>query len=127
MSYIEFDASLMVGNRLIDQEHEVLISYINLLQKAIENEASGNIIEKVLSGLVEYTKTHFFVEEEMMLAYGYSEYDIHKKAHEGFKKTAVDLLGKFERGEDINLLREKVGLEGIDELPSVGQFLPPLH
>ncbi|MDH5546977.1 MAG: bacteriohemerythrin [Gammaproteobacteria bacterium] len=103
MSYIEFDASLMVGNRLIDQEHEVLISYINLLQRALDNEASASLIEKVLSGLVEYTKTHFFLEEELMQAYGYPNYDAHKNAHEGFKKTANDLLTQFENGVDIDL------------------------
>ncbi len=50
MPYIEFDDSLRVGNRVIDQEHEMLISYINLLQKAVENEASGGIVEKVIDG-----------------------------------------------------------------------------
>lgn len=32
MAYIEFNDSLKLGNKLIDQEHAVLIEYINLLQ-----------------------------------------------------------------------------------------------
>ena len=99
MSLIEFDASLHVGNRLMDQEHEVLISYINLLQKAVEHEASTGIIEKVLDGVVEYTKTHFFLEEELMKAYNYPERESHIKAHEGFRQEAQKLVEQFERGE----------------------------
>lgn len=66
MAYLEFNDSLMVENKLIDQEHAILIEYINLLQKAVENESSVKIVGQVLDGLTEYTKTHFFVEEEMM-------------------------------------------------------------
>lgn len=103
MSYIEFDDTLRVGNRLIDQEHEMLISYINLLQKAIENDASSNMVSHVVRGLVEYTRTHFFVEEEMMKAYDYPDREAHVKAHEGFRTTANTLVRKLEQGEPIDL------------------------
>ena len=103
MPYIEFDDSLRVGNKVIDQEHEMLISYINLLQKAVENEASGGIVEKVVEGLVEYTKTHFFVEEELMKAYGYPEAESHMHAHTKFRQHANDLVAHLERGDDVDL------------------------
>lgn len=103
MSYIEFDDSLRVGNRVIDQEHEMLISYINLLQKAVENEASDGIVEKVVEGLVDYTKTHFFVEEELMKAYEYPEAESHMQAHEKFRQQANDLVASLEKGEAVDL------------------------
>lgn len=103
MSFIEFDDSLRVGNRVIDQEHEMLISYINLLQKAVENEASDGIVEKVVDGLVEYTKTHFFVEEELMKAYVYPDMHDHMHAHEKFRQQANDLVASLEKGESVDL------------------------
>ena len=103
MSYIEFDNTLMVGNRLMDQEHEMLISYINLLQKAVEHEASGNIVNQVVRGLVEYTRTHFFVEEELMKAYEYPDRESHLKAHEGFRAKAASLVRSVDMGEEIDL------------------------
>lgn len=102
MSYIEFDDSLRVGNRLIDQEHEMLISYINLLRKAVDNDATS-MINHVVRGMVEYTRTHFFVEEEMMKAYGYPDQAAHMKAHEGFRLKAAELVKQLERGEPIDL------------------------
>ncbi len=98
MSYLEFNSSLKVENKLIDQEHAVLIEYINLLQKAIENESSAKIIGQVLEGLTEYTKTHFFVEEEMMKAFDYPDVGQHKSAHEGFKGKLTELIAKYENG-----------------------------
>lgn len=98
MSYLEFNSSLQVENKLIDQEHAVLIDYINLLQKAIENESSIKIIGQVLEGLTEYTKTHFFVEEELMKAFEYPDVGQHKAAHEGFKGKLADLIHNYENG-----------------------------
>lgn len=103
MSHIEFDDTLRVGNKLMDQEHEMLISYINLLQKAAENEASDNIVNHVVRGLVEYTRTHFFVEEELMKAFDYPDRESHMKAHEGFRAKANALVRDADRGEEIDL------------------------
>ncbi|MDH5445244.1 MAG: bacteriohemerythrin [Gammaproteobacteria bacterium] len=99
MSFIEFNDSLKVDNKLIDQEHGVLIEYINLLQKAIENETSTRITGQVLEGLTEYTNTHFFVEEEMMKAYDYPDKANHMKAHDGFRNRLATLIEKHENGE----------------------------
>jgi len=103
MSYIEFDDSLRVGNRVIGQEHEMLISYISLLQKAVENEASGGIVERVVDGLVDYTKPHFFVEEELMKAYAYPDIDSHMQAHEKFRMQANTLVESLAKGEEVGL------------------------
>ena len=103
MSHIEFNDSLRVGNKMMDQEHEELISYINLLDKAVENEASGYIINHVAHSLVEYSLTHFFVEEEMMKAYNYPDSAAHLKAHDGFRIKVAELLKSVEMGEEIDI------------------------
>jgi hemerythrin len=41
-------------------------------------------LKMVFAELKYYTKTHFVVEEEMMLAYDYPEYRAHKATHEVF-------------------------------------------
>jgi len=99
MGYLEFNDSLKIENKIIDQEHAVLIEYINLLQKAVENESSVKIVGQVLEGLTEYTKTHFFVEEEMMKAFSYPDSDKHKAAHEGFKDKLAQLIEKYNDGD----------------------------
>ena len=99
MSLLEFNDSLKVQNKIIDQEHAVLIEYINLLQKAVENESSVRIIGQVLEGLTEYTNTHFFVEEEIMEAYEYPDRGNHLKAHDGFRGKLAELIESYENGD----------------------------
>jgi len=97
MAYFEFDDSLKVGNKIIDQEHAVLIEYINLLQKSVENEISDTLLIQVLDGLIDYTKTHFFVEEELMKAMDYPEASVHLSAHESFRNKIDGLKASFEQ------------------------------
>ncbi len=103
MPYIEFNNSLRVGNRLMDQEHEMLVGYINQLQKVVEEDADSNVIKQVIRGLVEYSRTHFFVEEELMRAYGYPDSEFHLRAHEGFRANASALVRDMDMGNEIDL------------------------
>lgn len=98
MAYLEFNEKLMVGNQLMDQEHELLIEYINLLHKAVNHDASAGVVGTVLQGVVDYTSTHFFLEEEMMQVFDYPDYPAHKKAHDGFKDQANKLLASHNSG-----------------------------
>ena len=99
MTFIQFDDSLKVDNKLIDQEHATLIEYINLLQKAVENDTSVKIVGQVLEGLTEYTKTHFFVEEELMQAFEYPGKGKHLSAHEGFRGKLAELIKNYNNGD----------------------------
>lgn len=99
MTFIQFDDSLKVGNKLIDQEHATLIEYINLLQRAVENDTSVKVVGQVLEGLTEYTKTHFFVEEELMQAFDYPDKGKHVLAHEGFRVKLADLIKNYNSGD----------------------------
>lgn len=99
MAYLEFNSALHVGNRLMDREHAVLIEYINSLQKAVDEASSRYLVGQVLEGLVEYTKTHFFVEEEMMRVYAYPDYSNHKKAHDAFKREIQKHVDSYRSGE----------------------------
>lgn len=99
MANLGFNNSLRVGNRLMDREHAVLIEYINSLQQALDDASSRQLVGQVLEGLVEYTKTHFFVEEEMMRVYGYPDYINHKKAHDAFKHEIQRRVEEYRKGE----------------------------
>ena len=101
MSFMEYPETMKLGNKLMDQEHEVLISCINLLEEAVAENSTPSTIEEVLKGLIDYTKTHFFVEEELMRAYDYPDAETHKKEHDSFKKKIDMLAQRFEQGGEL--------------------------
>ncbi|HHJ80950.1 MAG TPA: hemerythrin, partial [Candidatus Tenderia electrophaga] len=80
MSKMIFDNKLHVGNRLMDREHAILIEYINTLQDLVDGDSSRHLVGQVLEGLIQYTKTHFYVEEELMHAFRYPDYVKHIQA-----------------------------------------------
>ena len=99
MAALIFDKKLHVGNILMDREHAILIEHINTLQQVLDGHSSRMLAEKVLEGVVEYTKTHFYVEEELMQAFKYPSFLIHKNAHDKFRKTLQRLLEQHHSGE----------------------------
>ncbi len=98
MSFMEYPETMRLDNKLLDQEHEVLISCINMLEEAVSDEQDSGTIKEVLQGLIDYTKTHFFVEEELMRAYDFPNSAEHKKEHESFKKKIDMLATRFDQG-----------------------------
>ena len=102
MAYFNFDKSLQVDNKLIDQEHKVLVDLVNGLKDAVDLGNPNRVLDEILPGLLEYTKTHFFVEEELMLAYDYPDFEGHKKAHDAFRNK-IEALAKQLSGTEGNI------------------------
>ena len=98
MASFKFDEKLRVGNRLMDREHAILIEYLNTLEQVMEGNSSRFLIGQVLAGLVEYTNTHFYIEEELMNTFTYPDYLNHKTAHDKFRLAMRQLVEQHKSG-----------------------------
>jgi hemerythrin-like metal-binding protein len=94
----QWNDSYSVNIRIIDQQHQTLFSLINELHDAMLAKKANVVIEKVLAGLVTYTKTHFRDEEAMLAKAKYPELVQHKAIHDGFVAKAADLQQKHKAG-----------------------------
>ncbi len=102
MAVIEWDKSKFTVNvELFDAHHFKLVEIINKLHDANSFNYTQEIIFEIIDELVDYTVFHFSTEEKALEKYGYSDFNNHKKFHQGF----VDIVGKFkqkiERGDAI--------------------------
>lgn len=81
---IEWTKDLETGIEKIDNEHKILVGWLN----SLENIDSTNIEEmkKVFEGLEEYTRTHFKNEESLMDEYNYTHKPQHCEFHQAFIK-----------------------------------------
>lgn len=106
-SVIVWNDDYSVGLREIDEQHQTIIELINKLYTALAAKDSHASIEAIISELVQYTRTHFAVEESLMRVFGYPGYEEHKAIHdriiervhlfqagfsEGKHRTGMDLL-----------------------------------
>jgi len=94
-----------IGNNIIDEQHQYLVSLINLI---IENKTklSKEEIKDIFNNLIHYANIHFHDEEEIVSQSDYPDKIEHKKLHREF----LDKLEVIEL--DIALDSEKV----VDEI-----------
>ncbi|MCG6863346.1 MAG: bacteriohemerythrin [Chromatiaceae bacterium] len=100
MSYWLWDTSLSVGIDVIDAQHRRIIDYLNELEVAKES-ADRDTVSEVLAGLIDYTRTHFLFEEELMTQAGYTLSDEHKATHDAFTAQMINYVRQHESGRDV--------------------------
>jgi hemerythrin len=101
MPFIDWSDELSTKVRVFDDQHKKLIGLVNDLYANMSQGKGKEVMQKTLSGLVDYTKTHFASEEEMMTRHKYLGYLNHKSEHDKLAKQASDLLAKLQAGEPI--------------------------
>ena len=104
MEKIEWDQSLSIGIRLIDEQHKALIKRLNDVSLAIEANVGEREISKTLEFLTEYADYHFSAEEKHMAEHDYPGLEAQKKKHQEFMNTLSNLDQDFEEeGSTIGL------------------------
>lgn len=104
MPFMPWTPELELGLPEIDAQHRQLVAMTN----ALHDELSGTsprraAIGEILEGLVDYTHNHFIVEEVLFQRHGYPETVAHQAEHNGFTAKAMDLLMRFEDGEEVSM------------------------
>jgi hemerythrin len=83
----------------IDSQHETLIGLVNRLHEAMLQGTGREILDGLLSQLIEHTRYHFSYEEQLMSQYDYPEYEAHRLEHNRLMQQLVDLAERFRSGE----------------------------
>lgn len=99
MQPIVWNEKLSVGVKLFDEEHKQLISYINRLNNALEIRSTQKTMEEILTGLFDYTKSHFKDEEMAMIKYEYPDFTNHKIEHDKLTKQVYDFKDRLKTGK----------------------------
>jgi hemerythrin-like metal-binding protein len=99
MSLFVWDSSFVVGNRVIDAEHQKLVQMVNNFHDAMQEGRGNDVIGKVLNNLVIYTIQHFTHEESEMKRINYPKYLEHKLEHDMLIKNVAELQASFANGK----------------------------
>jgi hemerythrin-like metal-binding protein len=102
-----WNESLTVGNDQMDDEHKILIGYLNTIGEYKKKHEAGDILSRVvvarvIARLVDYTVFHFRDEELLLARYAYPNLASHKAIHRHLLEQLNILAGKFDTvGVDI--------------------------
>lgn len=99
MPVITWNDKYSVGIREMDNQHKKLADIINELNDAMSLGKGKDVLGRVLSSLVDYTKTHFSAEERLMKTHGYPEYSQQKSEHDDLTKKVFDIQQKYLDGK----------------------------
>lgn len=100
MEIMTWQTSFDTGIDEIDNQHRELLEYLNQLGAAIQ-KGNKDEVTKVISGLADYTLSHFAFEEALMAEANYQFTGPHKHVHQTLIKKVVDFSDKLKAGEDI--------------------------
>jgi len=87
MPYFEWNESLLVGIKTIDDQHKQLVDMVNSLHDAVESSGQHCPAPELATSLKAYAAEHFHIEEGYMQAFGYPEFEAHLKEHQSFDAT----------------------------------------
>ncbi len=98
MAFIDWTDDLSVGVERFDSQHKRLVSMINELHEGMRARKGREAVDKVLDGLVEYTRTHFSAEEAAFSTHGYAEAQPHAREHSDLLAKVAELHEKHHKG-----------------------------
>jgi hemerythrin len=99
MSLFVWDATYSVDIHEIDRQHKRLFGLFNELYDAMQEGHADDVIEKVLTRLVDYTAYHFETEEKLFAQYGYHDEAAHRAEHANFVEQVKMLVQKLKAGD----------------------------
>lgn len=82
----------------LDRQHQKLFALFNDLYDAMQQGHGSEVIDKVLTSVVDYTAYHFAFEEKLLREAGYREEAAHRAEHAKLAEQAKALAQKLHAG-----------------------------
>jgi len=92
MALLKWKPEYSVGEAGVDLEHRELIELINRVYGLVEQQRDSEQVEHYLGEIHTSISAHFALEESLMRASGYDQYDAHKEDHEDLLDQVRDIM-----------------------------------
>jgi hemerythrin len=89
--FFKWSNTYSVNIPTIDEQHQELINILNRLFVSVSKREGNKIIASILDALMDYTQTHFTLEERLMKEADYQDIESHKHEH----KRLIDQLDRL--------------------------------
>ncbi|WP_457601196.1 bacteriohemerythrin [Hydrogenivirga sp.] len=86
------------GVKKFDAQHKILVEMINRVHELLKEHRFREAVDFFRRELVSYLENHLREEEEFMSEIQFPDYEIHRMAHDNFKKIMYSTLDKIDQG-----------------------------
>lgn len=104
MALAEWKREYSVNVQSIDSQHQQLFEIINELYNAMRAGNVAEVVPAILRRLVDYCRTHFADEENLMLRAKYPDYLRHKTEHDKLAQEVLRMESEFNEDKVIRSL-----------------------
>jgi diguanylate cyclase (GGDEF)-like protein/hemerythrin-like metal-binding protein/PAS domain S-box-containing protein len=104
-NWLVFEAAHLTGVKIIDEQHRQMVQTVNDLNRIIAVGCDDAELQKLLSELLAFTRTHFATEEMLMAKYGYPGVEGHQRQHVGLLSDLQALAERFKPGVELEILQ----------------------
>jgi hemerythrin len=100
---VTWSATYSVGVKVIDDQHKELLDLVNdMYNHVTDNEKKERAYFKsIIRQIVNYIKIHFATEEQIMKATKFKGYHEHKRSHDAFVLSVIDIIRDYEAGKRV--------------------------
>jgi hemerythrin-like metal-binding protein len=99
MPLVVWSEALSVGVKSVDDQHTILFNTINDLHAAMMKGKGRAIAGDILKKLLDYTRSHFKDEEELMDKAQWAGLSQHKALHRELTKEVEEYVARYEKGD----------------------------
>lgn len=99
MELIEWSDEMSVNIKRIDEQHKKLIDLLNSLFIAMLDGLAQNVIDKIVSELINYADYHFKTEEYYFEEHNYPGFHSHKIQHSYYKDEILNFKQELLKGK----------------------------
>lgn len=99
MQFLDWSDEYSVGHEEIDRQHQELFRIVNELYAATRIHQGEKVLGGTIRSLLDYTRTHFAAEEDLMLARKCPDYAAHKAIHNALLAQVTDYDQRYRMGE----------------------------
>lgn len=103
MTLLTWSHACSVGVRAMDDQHGILMEAINALRLALVQGAGQEKISELLDEFVEFTRMHFWSEEQLMERTGFAGLEEHRAEHHRMLAEILQWAHRLQYGERVQL------------------------
>ena len=100
MDWIPWNSLLPTGHEILDSDHKILVDLFNQLATGVKERKGKIACLDLLAKIIEHSKAHFALEEQLMAQHGYPKTGEHAADHARLISQAIKFRTKFEAESD---------------------------
>lgn len=124
---LQWKRTCTVGVQAMDDQHANIIDTMNELRLALIRSQQRESVDELLNKLIEFTRLHFWSEEQLMEQHGFPGLAGHHTEHQRLLRQIQETVSGVQHGETVNIGELLFFLHGwfIDHIEGLDQQYGP--